>query len=945
MPNEFWTEVENAYFGAAGLSMEERVSFLNQTYPDRPDIHREVESLLEYQPMADTISQSTLLAAAANMFSDDDHELIGSVVAGKYLVRQCLGAGQMGEVYLADHLTLDMPFALKRPSPGLRQDPEFRRRLIDEARRAVILKHDNVARVHDIVESDNDMFVVMEYIEGETLRARIRTLSRPFSVSEFLPIAIQCASALAAAHEKRIVHLDVKPENIMLTPAGKVKVCDFGVARKLPAGTPGDTTEVKWSFAGTPAYMAPEVILSYQFDERADQFSLGTVFYEMLTGRNPFLAQTIVATTARVVKDIPPPIRQVQPDIDPRVERIVLRLLEKEPEDRYATANEIVEQFDAIRRSQERIREITADIREALKEHPWVRLVAVIVLLLAMAGPAAWLYSDRIKRWLGIDPLPEKKIVAVLPIRAIGDPARQSYSDGLTETLANTLSQVSSAQKLEVVPTSAMRANAITTPDAARKSFAANIVIDASIEAVGQGFRINIALVDPSRLKQLRATSLTISKIDSLAVQNQVTEAAIRLLEVELGSEDQARLISQTTRNPDAYRAYLEGMGHLSDRGKPESIDHAIESFRQAIAVDYNFSLAYAGLGQAYWKRYTIESKDPQPSFVDRAREACEKAVSINSKIAVGHVCLGTIDNGTGMYERAVEEFGRAIELEPNNDDAYRGLAQSHERLNNWEAAEATYLKAIEIRPSYWFSYVWLGQFYLFSRQQYAEAIAVYQKAVDRAPENPEPYAGLCGAYILSARRDEAVQACNKSIQLKPTPFSYINLGVAYWGLRSYVMAADSFDHAVRLNPRYYKAVGHLARAYSWIPQKRAEAPDLYRKAISLASEELKINPRDADIHVMVARYNAMLGDRVEALSHLQIALTLRPKDAEYKEIAAVIYNQFHEKSSALNYLERAVTDGYSISKIDTERELDNLREDPRFRALITSQSRKGDKE
>ncbi len=935
MADKFWTEVEEAYLGAARLSKEERVSFLNQTYPDRPDIHREVESLLEYQPMADTLSQSTLLAAAANIFSDDDHELIGSVVAGKYLVRQYLGSGQMGEVYLADHMALNMPFALKRPSPALRGDPEFRQRLIDEARRAVILKQDNVARVHDIVESGEDMFVVMEYIEGTTLRARLDALGRPFSASEFLPIAIQCASALATAHEKRIVHLDVKPENIMLTPAGQVKICDFGVARKLPSGRPGDTTEVEWRFAGTPAYMAPEVILSYQFDERADQFSLGIVFYEMLTGRNPFLANTMVATTAHVVKDVPPPIRQIQSDIDPRVERIVMRLLAKEPEDRYATTLEVVEQFETIRRSQEWVRQIITSIRLALAEHSWVKLAAAVVLIFALAAPAAWLYSDRVKHWLGIDPLPERKIVAVLPIRAIGDPARQSYSDGLTETLASALGQLSAAQKLEVVPTSAMRANATTTPEAARKSFEANIVIDASIQSVGEGFRINIALVDPRRLKQLRATSLTISKLDSLAVQNQVTEAAIRLLEIELGAEDQARLSAQTTKNPEAYRAYLEGMGHLGDRAKPESIDRAIESFRQAMALDWNFSLAYAGLGQAYWRRYSIELKDPDSRLIDRAREACEKAVSINSNVAAGHVCLGTIDNGTGDYGRAVEAFGRAVELEPNNDEAYRGLARSHERLNNWEAAEATYLKAIQVRPSYWYSYVWLGQFYLFSRSQYKEAITAYKKAIDHAPENPEPYSGLCVAHLFSEQYAEAIQACNKSIDLKETAPSYINLGVAYWDLRNYSFAAQSFENAVRLNPRYYKAVGHLAHVYSWLPEKRTEAPDLYRKAISLADEELKINPRDANINIMAGRYHAMLGHRVEALSHLQIALSLRPKDAEFQEIAAVIHNQFGERDLAIGYLERAVTGGYSIGEISNERELDNLREDPRFRAFI----------
>jgi tetratricopeptide (TPR) repeat protein len=325
---------------------------------------------------------------------------------------------------------------------------------------------------------------------------------------------------------------------------------------------------------------------------------------------------------------------------------------------------------------------------------------------------------------------------------------------------------------------------------------------------------------------------------------------------------------------------------------------------------------------------------------MERAREACEKALELNSKAAVGHVCLGTIYNGTGEYQRAVEQFANALDLESDNDEAYRGLAWSHEHMNNWEAAEGTYLKAIQVQPSYYFNYQMLGQFYLFSRQQYADAIDVYLVATQRSPENDEPYLGLCGAYILAGHYTDAVQTCKKAIGLKEDPLSYMNLGVAYWDLRDYASAAQSFERAVELNTNYYKTVGHLARTYSWLPEKRAQAPELYRKAISLADDELRVNPHDPDTHVMVARYHAMLGHRVEALSHLQEAFSIRPKDAEYHEIAAVIHNQFGETSVAIGYLERAISAGYSIGEIETERELDNLRADSRFRALISSQTK-----
>src|SRR5215468_6570931 len=251
MASDLWQEVQEAYADAAGLPQDERTPYLMEKYADRPDIRNEVESLLAQKHAAEQLGRSTLFAAAGVFggTGGKDDEIIGSIIAGKYLVRECIGAGNMGEVYLADHLAFDMPFALKRPAPALRNDETFRRRLLDEARRAVVLKHENIARVYDIVESGEDMFVVMEYIDGETLRSRLQREGGRLPMGEFFPIAIQCASALAAAHDKRIVHLDVKPENIMIAQDGQLKICDFGVARKLASSNGADTTtasEGRW---------------------------------------------------------------------------------------------------------------------------------------------------------------------------------------------------------------------------------------------------------------------------------------------------------------------------------------------------------------------------------------------------------------------------------------------------------------------------------------------------------------------------------------------------------------------------------------------------------------------------------------------------------------------------------------------------------------------------
>ncbi len=294
MSNEFWGLVETTFFDVVQLPPESRKTFLSTACAERPDVQREVESLLEHEEAARELNPCAVMVTAAEMLADDDSGLIGSIVGGRYLIRACLGTGGTAEVYLADHIVLDTQFALKRPKPSLGSDPTYRKNFVEEARRAVRLKHDNITRVHDVIDVGEDVFIVMEYVDGSTLRSRLDEAG-PFSVDEFLPIATQCAAALAAAHEERIAHLDVKPGNIMLAPSSKVKVCDFGIARKFSDDAFDDTTDTStWALAGTPAYIAPEVILSHQFDVRADVFSLGVVFYEMLTGRNPFWTEPLI---------------------------------------------------------------------------------------------------------------------------------------------------------------------------------------------------------------------------------------------------------------------------------------------------------------------------------------------------------------------------------------------------------------------------------------------------------------------------------------------------------------------------------------------------------------------------------------------------------------------------------------------------------------------------
>src|SRR5437868_5703183 len=328
--------------------------------------------------------------------------LTGQTV-GRFLIQERLGKGGMGEVYKAEDTRLKRTVALKRLSPYLRSDPLYRRRFQEEAERASKLTDQHVAALYDVIEDDQEIFLVMEFVEGETLRQRLRQL---MSLEQILGIAIQCAEALVAAHARGIVHCDIKPENIMLTPAGQVKILDFGVAKHLPRADQSSTIDRSGTVGGTPAYMSPEVLLEKATDGRADIFSLGIVLYEALAGRHPFLCDSYVATTHRVLYESATPIHVFNPKVPEQLEHIVERAMAKEPGQRYANAQDLADDLKDVQAGVTPSKLLPIQKRSYRPPAPrlhWI-LGAIILVLLAGVG---YLEREQIQRWAtGGEPVP-----------------------------------------------------------------------------------------------------------------------------------------------------------------------------------------------------------------------------------------------------------------------------------------------------------------------------------------------------------------------------------------------------------------------------------------------------------------------------------------------------------------------------------------------------------
>ena len=873
-------------------------------------------------------------------------DLTGKTV-GRFAIRARLGAGGMGEVYRADDTALKRPVALKRIAPRLQFDQSYRKRFLREAQCASGLTHPHIAGVYDVLEANGEIFVVMEFVEGETLRQR---LSRPLSIEQFLGVAVQCAAALVAAHERGIVHRDIKPENIMLTPDSQVKILDFGVAKQVLHADDAATVETLpsggSSFSGTPAYMAPEVLLEKEADRRTDIFSLGVVFYEALAGQHPFLAGSFMATCGRILHETPPPLTRLNPKAPVELERLVSKMLAKDPADRCATAADLLVDLRAATRGvvypARAEAEPSAAAPSALpaphRRFPLTRgrLLAAGVGVLLIVG-LVFLVPKLRDRGSGgpgrpTATFPGPKNVAVLPFQAIGGtPENQAYSDGITETLAAKLTQLTATHGLQVVPAREVRTRRVANAEEARKELGASLVLEGTLHRSGNTVRVNYALVDTGTLRQVRADTITADASDPFAVEDLVVAGMVQMLELELKPQERQALQAHGTTVAGAYEFYLQGRGYLQNYDRLENLDNAISVFERALRLDSKYALAYAGLGDAYWKKYE-SSKDSR--WVEHSRQACQQALALDAKLATAHICLGTVGNGTGQYEQAASEFERALDTEPTSDGAYRGLAFAFQRMGKLAAAERTYRRAIELRPQYWASYNWLGTFY-FYQARYAEAAEMFSRVVALAPDSIRGYYNLGAAYVGQGRYAEAIAAFERSIAIRPTDTAYTNLGNAYFYLRRYDEATRAYEHAVNLSGGDYMLWWNLAEGYYWAPAKRPQAADAYWHAISLAREKLQVNPKDTSALSVLAFCHAVLGERKPALAYLQRALGISPGNPDLCFKAALVYNQFGETERALSWLEKAVAAGFSPTTIRDTPNFDHLRSNTRFQELL----------
>jgi len=599
-----------------------------------------------------------------------------------YRVLEEIGAGGMGIVYRAHDQKLDRDVAIKVLSRGLFADESSRHRFLKEAQSLARLNHPNIAIVHEYGVQDGLDFIVTEFIPGVTLDARLAHGRLPYD--EILRLGKQLADGLEAAHEAGVVHCDLKPGNLRLTPKGQLKILDFGLARFAQRVSETALTESvteRRTAMGTLPYMAPEQLRGKAVDRRCDIWATGAVLYEMATGKRAFPEKESIPLMEAILHEAPKSPRELTKDIAPGLESVILKALDKNPEQRYQSVQDL--RVDLLRLASAEMplysstsSKVSQSGAQRVIHSRWLASGIGAVLIAIAVGLFA--FRDRTLHSSGTQPA-KQQVLAILPFDELAsDGAARALGNGITETLTAKLAQLSNNDALQLVSAREMRAQQVTTAEQAQREFGVDLVLEGSMQKAGDQVRINCSLVDPKTHRQIRGGSVTADASDIFGLEDKVVTQVLEILQIGVPDGQKKTLVTHAGTNPAAYEYYLRGRGYLEEYQKSENIDRAIAEFNRAIAIDANYGPAYAGLGEAYWRGFNEFNRGDD--WVQKATESCQKALAESSGLAEAHACLGFVYNSTGQYSKAVDEFQYALALDRYSADSLKGLPNSYEQ-------------------------------------------------------------------------------------------------------------------------------------------------------------------------------------------------------------------------------------------------------------------------
>jgi serine/threonine-protein kinase len=816
---------------------------------------------------------------------------------GRYEIRSKIGAGGMGEVYLAEDTKLRRRVALKILPADVAANQDRMRRFNQEATAAAALNHPNIAHVYEIDEVEGQHFIAMEFIEGGTLREKIHR--EQTELRKLLRYLQQVAEGLAKAHAAGIVHRDLKPDNVMITRDGYAKILDFGLAKLTEQTTPlsieGTPEEAPTAVMrqplsspgvvmGTVGYMSPEQAQGRVVDHRSDIFSFGCILYEAATGQRAFESESTIDTLHKIVHAPVPLVKDVNPSAPADLTRIVRRCLAKDPDERYQSIREAAIELRELRRelegpaeldttvppssvgstiSSETTGGVTASsgqvstapassaeyIITGIKRHKLAAVIVLAALVLGGVGLTAYLHARNTE--VAIDS------IAVLPfVNQNRDPETEYLSDGLTESIINSLTQL---PNLRVIPSaSAFRyRDKDLDPLTAGKELGVRAIVTGRMMQRGDNLTINAALVDVRDNKQIWGEQYSRKVGDALTVQQEISREISERLRTRLSGEEQRQLTRFDTRNPDAYAFYLKGRYYWNKR-TAENLRKAIEQFQQAADKDPNYALAYVGLADCYALQ-EIYFGTPGSEAFPKAKAFAERALQLDNSLSEAHTSLAFAYDQLWQWRKAEEEFKRSIELNPSYPTAHHWYSLSLLNEGRFDEALTEGRRAQELDPLSLVIGQNLAQTYL-ARGDVNSAIEQARKIIDLDPRYGRAHQQLGFDYLKQGNHSEAIAELMKAVDLSER--DHLALAGVGYGYAASARRAEALAILKELEAKYekhqalgqdlaaiYAGLGDKDQAFAWLEKDfQARSGLLARIGWQLPFESLRSDPRYADL-------------------------------------------------------------------------------------------------
>jgi eukaryotic-like serine/threonine-protein kinase len=877
----------------------------------------------------------------------------GSDFGPRYRIEALLGQGGMGRVYKATDKELSRTVAIKVVRQGVVGEEDALNRFKQELILASKISHKNILRIHDMGEVAGMKFITMAYVEGQDLHQLLRD-NPNIPLERVLKFAQQLAGALAAAHAEDVVHRDLKPQNILVDASDQLYIADFGLAKSYAAGAVGMTQT--GAFLGTPRYMSPEQVEGKPTDGRSDLYAFGLILYEMVAGDVPFTGDSTLKVMYQRLQERPKSPKLTNPSVPTWLERVIMRCLEKDPEDRYQNAYEIladlqggqsvsglsrsgVSRISGVSRSGSSIQIQLPDF--ANRRWVWVVGGSILVaVILAFAIPPVRHMilggggTGGASSVAGVPPLSSGRFVAVLPFQILGDSSQLAYvAQGIKEALSAKLFQM---KDLRVTTSEVADKVDQTQPlQVIARKLGANLLVQGMLQGSGDKMRITMKLEDVADGKTLWSGEFDGVVGDLFTLEDQIYAQLVSGLRVNPTSDELATAQERPTDNVAAYELYLRGRNSLRGDDR-KSMQSALDYFDQALKADPKFALAYTGVADASLRMNNIQKDD---LWTQKALAAAQQAQQLDDKLPEVHALLGSAYRASGKYSEAVAELNRALSLAPNSDEFYRRLGDVQLDSGNVAQAIDALQKAVKLNPYYWVNENTLGKAYAH-QGDFPEALEAYKQVTVLEPDIVAGYENVGMVYGQQGKYEDSIPYFRRALQINPDFSAYSNLGTSYFFLKQYSNAVGMFEQAAALNPNDTQTVVNLADAYGGAEQQD-KARTTYQQAISVGFKELETNPQNAEVKAQIALSYARIGNASEAKSFIRQARGIDKNNVDYIYLEAEIDALLGQSADAIKLLREAFEKHYPAEFAAGDDALTNLKGNSEFTSLIKQYSQK----